>query len=132
MAKYRDELTADFQSEYGICLIEDRYLCALAGDKTTPLVLWLSALAAQLPDTSRVAVAAHPENAWTTGDYLLRSVEFQLRAFAWALAGGEKTGPNPEPICSPGESAHFDAIAKEAERMADNVASVLGISLGGE
>lgn len=123
---------ADFQSEYGIRLIDSEYLRALAGDDVTRLLLWLAALAAQLPDTSRVAVAAHPENAWTTSDYLLRSVEFQLRAFAWALAGGEKTGPRPEPIYSPGESANFDAIAKEAERMADNVASVLGISLGGE
>lgn len=123
---------ADFQSEYGIRLIDREYLSALAGDDATPLLSWLAALAAQLPDTSRVAVAAHPENAWSTGDYLLRSVEFQLRAFAWALAGGEKTGPRPEPIYSPGESAHFDAIVKEAERMADNVASVLGISLGGE
>ena len=123
---------ADFQSEYGIRLIDREYLSALAGDETTPRLSWLAALAAQLPDTSRVAVAAHPENAWRTGDYLLRSIEFQLRAFAWALAGGEKTGPKPEPIYSPSESAHFDAIAKEAERMADNVASVLGLSLGGE
>lgn len=108
------------------------YAEALEGDETTPLVLWLAALAAQLPANSRVSVAANPENAWSTSDYLLRSIEYQLRAFVWAMAGGDKVGAKPEPVYSPGEFArHEDAVA-DAERMAHNVASVLGISLGGE
>lgn len=106
------------------------YADALEGDRTTPALLWLATLAAQLPANSRVSVAANPENAWSTSDYLLRSIEYQLRAFAWAMAGGDKVGAKPEPIYSPGESARHEKAVEEAERMASSVAAVLG--LGGE
>lgn len=108
------------------------YAEALEGDVTTPALSWLATLAAQLPANSRVSVAANPENAWSTSDYLLRSIEYQLRAFVWAMAGGDKVGAKPEPIYSPGEFARHEEAVEQAERMAHNVASVLGISLGGE
>ena len=108
------------------------YAEALEGDETTPVISWLAALAAQLPANSRVSVAANPENAWSTSDYLLRNIEYQVRAFAWAFAGGDKVGAKPEPIYSPGEFARHEGAIEEAARMAHNVASVLGISLGGE
>lgn len=55
-----------------------------------------------------------------------------MRAFVWAMAGGDKVGAKPEPVYSPGEFARHDEAVEQAERMAHNVASVLGISLGGE
>lgn len=106
------------------------YADALEGDRTTPALLWLATLAAQLPANSRVSVAANPENAWSTSDYLLRSIEYQLRAFVWAMAGGDKVGAKPEPVYSPGEFARHEEAVADAERMARNVAAVLG--LGGE
>lgn len=106
------------------------YMRELYGDKTTQTVRWLAVLAAHLPTTSRVAVAANPDNAWTTSDYLLRNIEYQLRAFTWAFAGGEKVGPRPEPIYSPGESADYESMVDEAVKMASNVAAVLGIEGG--
>ena len=104
------------------------YDADLQADRTSAAIKWLAVLAAQLPDDSRVAIAANPENAWKTSDYLLRNIEYQIRAIAWAFAGGEKAGPRPEPIISPGEDAAHVSAVEEAERMAANVAAVLGIN----
>ena len=42
-----------------------------------------AALAAQLPPTSRLARAEHPELEWDEGTYILSHIEHTLRVIAW-------------------------------------------------
>ena len=129
-ANYRDELVADFQSEYGVNICAAPNCYRLEGDATDSTIVWLATLAAQLPESSRVARAVHPENDWTVNDYILRNLEYSFRLFCWAMAGGEKSGPKPEPIYSPSDITEHESMVEEAERMAASVAAVLGIERG--
>lgn len=106
------------------------YAEELEGNATTTNVKWLAVLSAQLPLSSRVAVASHPENAWDVQSYLLRQIEFQLRALIWGLAGGEKAGAKPTPILSPAENAAHESAVDDAARMAETVAAVFNLERG--
>lgn len=110
---------------YGVNLI-DQMPC-LEGDRTTPTVLWLATLAAQLPPTSRVARAEHPNNEWDAATYFLRQIDYTLRMLSWGLAGGDKAGTKPEPIYSPGEVVSHEDMVEQAEAMASTVASLLNL-----
>ena len=101
----------------------------LQGDRTTPDITWLATLTAQLPQSSRVARAANPENEWKTADYLLRQIEFSVRLLIWALGGG-KDGDKPSPIMSPADRASHDEAVEDAEQMASVVASVFNLERG--
>lgn len=101
----------------------------LNGGRTTETLHWLATLAAQLPDDSRVAKKVNPENAWRVSDYLLRQVEYHIRLLMWGLAGGDKSGPEPEPIHSPAEVQRGEDAAKVAEQMARTVASVFDLDV---
>lgn len=102
------------------------YWPELTGDRTTGRVMWLARLAAQLPPTSRVARAEHPNNEWDAATYFLRQIDYTLRMLSWGLAGGDKAGPKPEPVYSPGEVVSQDMV-EQAEAMASTVASLLNL-----
>lgn len=127
--RHRDELIADFQQYYGMNLLQRDCYCALCGSKTTHEVARLALLAAQLPQDSRTAVAEHPERAWSTSDYLLRQIDYVLRLFVWGLGGGDKSGPQPEPIYSPAEIITNEQEIEAAEKMASAVAKIFDLDI---
>lgn len=86
-------------------------------------------LVAQLPNDSRTAVALHPESAWSTSDYLLRQIDYEIRTALWALAGGKKAGPQPEPVYSPAEMAEHEEAVDQAESMAATVAKLFDLDI---
>lgn len=118
---------ADFQQYYRVNLYD--HIGHLNGWVTTADIRWLATLAAQLPNDSRTAIAEHPENAWSTSDYLLRQIDYTMRTVVWALAGGDKSGPAPEPVYSPSELADHEAAVKRAENMAATVARLLDLEI---
>lgn len=118
---------ADFQQYYRVNLYE--HAGHLNGWATTTDIRWLATLAAQLPYDSRTAIAEHPENAWSTSDYLLRQIDYTIRTVVWALAGGDKSGPAPEPAYSPAEIEDHEAAVKRAEEMASTVAKLLDLEI---
>lgn len=122
-----DELIADFQQYYGVNLFA--YGADLREGRTTQVISWLAVLAAQLPNDSRTAIAQHPESAWSTSDYLLRQIDYVLRMTTWALAGGDKCGPKPEPVYSPAETIDHEEAARQAENMASVVAKLLDLDI---
>ena len=89
------------------------------GGETTPTVLWLATLTTQLPATSRIARAEHPENEWTTTDYLLRQLEY---------GGGDSQ--KPDPIPSPADRAAHEEAVEQAEQMAQTIASIFNLERG--
>lgn len=97
----------------------------LAGDETTPPILRLAALTTQLPMESRVAKLEHPELQWQTSDYLLRQIEWQLRALMWSLAGGK--GDKPKPLPTPDEIAEGKTSEEKAVEQRKAVDSLLGM-----
>lgn len=98
------------------------------GGETTPTVLWLATLTTQLPATSRIARAEHPENEWTTTDYLLRQLEYGVRLLMWGLGGGDSQ--KPDPIPSPADRAAHEEAVEQAEQMAQTIASIFNLERG--
>lgn len=79
----------------------------------------------QLPHDSRIARAEHPELQWQTSDYLLRQIEFQLRALMWALGSGK--GEKPKPLPSPDEIEEGKTQESKAKEQRKAVDAVLGM-----
>ena len=53
-----------------------------------------------LPAESALMRAWNPQLEWSTTDYLLRNIEYNLRVLVWALGGG-KRHDRPKPIETP-------------------------------
>lgn len=65
-----------------------------------------AALAAQLPPTSRLARAEHPELEWDEGTYILSHIEHTLRVIAWQRTKDAEHRRNfPEHIKTPADRA---------------------------
>lgn len=107
-----DELLADMQQTYGmdVTALSDE----LDGNDTTPGVVRLATLCAQLPRDSRLARATSPALAWTDETYLLARCEYLLRCIQWMLSEDGAKGTNrPVPIVTPAQVA-LDTAQAEA------------------
>lgn len=118
---YPDELRADIQQFYHLDIDDFN----LDGAETTRPIHRLAALTSQLPPESRVARAAHPELRWETSDYLLRQIEFQIRALMWSLGGGK--GEKPQLIPSPDEYETRQEAQEREQAKRDSIAAMLGL-----
>ena len=122
LAKYHDELYADFQQYYGIDLwqmdtVNDGYDVRRA-----------AILAAQLPIDARVHVAIDPRASVTLTDVLLRQIELNQRSFAYSFSKDAKNGSNaPESIELPGESEAREKAAQKAVDTSKSVADAFGL-----
>lgn len=90
LAEREDELRADLQEFYGIDLD-----AAMGGGHSAPHV---AALVAQLPPASRLAVAADPDNAWTTEAVMLAAIFNSFQAWQWAQMDRRRRGQMPERV----------------------------------
>lgn len=92
-----DGLRADFQQFYGLDID------GMGRDYT---LAHAAALAAQLPVESRCFRHDHPETAWTTGDYLLAEMAYELAVIAWQRSKDGAKGINrPKRIPTPAQQA---------------------------
>lgn len=116
---------ADFQQYYHLNLWE----FGLDGDETTKDVLRAAILAYQLPHDSRVWTAIAPSRAHDESRQLLRRIEYNQRAFAWAQADKTKRGPEPEPMLLNGEEELMEKQAQREKQEQESVAKHFGINL---
>lgn len=115
---------ADFMETYGLWLWD----LGVDGEETTQGVTRAAALAWQLAPDSRAWRFVDPLGANDAQTVLLRQVEHDLRLWMWAHTKDAKNNQNqPDPIPLPGEAERMEAKVEEAERMAANVASQLGL-----
>ena len=88
----------------------------------------LAALAWQLGNRSRTWRALDPILENDTATHLLRKIELNQRAWAWAHTDDAKRNANvPVPITLPGEAEHGEEKKRQAEADAASVAAAFGI-----
>lgn len=92
-------------------------------------MLRAAALAYQLPKESRTWVAIVPALAHSESRHLLRRIEYNQRAFAWARADEKKRGPEPEPVTLSGEDELKEEKARREMEEQESVAEFFGINL---
>lgn len=118
----RGEAIADFQQFYGIALPLD----GAPEDLDRMALLWQ-----HLPDNSRLAKAQYPQLRWSTTDYMLWRIEYQLRCIAWGMADKKDRGAEPpEPIKTPAQLAELERHRANALEAKEEIDKILGI--GGE
>lgn len=123
---HHDELLADFQQTYGMDVWSD--LGRILEDDEPPLRL--AALAYQLAPDSRTRAAMNPAASHSTEALLLRQMELNQRAWAWAhTKDGERGENEPSPIWLPGEEQEHERRVEHEENKALTVADALGISI---
>lgn len=83
---------ADFQQYYGIAV-------PMEGDFEDPARA--AALWSNLPAGSRTFRREAPELEWSTTDYLLWVLEYDLRRLMWGMSDERRRGPEPKPLETP-------------------------------
>ena len=125
MARFADELLADFQQYYSLDLWEMR----LDTDDCTREVLRASALARQLPPESRLKQSLLPDS-HSLEVQLLREIEYNQRLWHWAnTEEAKKKDTAPQRMLLPGEEDAYENAVADAEREAIRMADRLGIKL---
>lgn len=116
LADHPSELRADFQHYYGL---------NLDGMGTDYTFAHAAALAANLPPESATLRA---QDVWSERDWMLWSIEFNLRALRWELRGNENV-PKPQPLMTPEDRKRVrdKMAATDMQRIAER----LGINLEG-
>ena len=98
------------------------------GDDVTRDVLRAAALAAQLPQGSRVMAARNPSSVNGTDVQLLRNIEAYLHLWLWAHSKDGKANVNmPQPVTLPGEEEQHQMAIEQAQAQAASVAAQLGL-----
>lgn len=71
---------------------------------------------------------AAPDAAWTDAEWLLRSIEFQLRVVAWRQTkDGQRGRHQPRPLDTPGQVADARARRDRALAARAEIAAAFGI-----
>jgi hypothetical protein len=129
MAKYPDEILADFQETYHLNLWAEP-LGDDWRDRASLNTQRIAALAWQLPNTSRVWRRVSPGNGNTVESQLLRQVEHAIQMFRWSFSKDAKTKSNvPEPLTLPGETEAKERAEERADSMALSLAQEFGLKL---
>lgn len=116
---------ADFQQTYGMDVWDELDRIAESDEPPTRM----AALARQLPPGSRTKAALFPAGAHSTEAILLRQMELNQRAWAWAhTKDGERGENEPEPIWLAGEEREHELRIEREESKALTVADALGIT----
>lgn len=108
---YPDELRADMQRYYGLCLDD-------MGRTYTHK--HAAALMCQLPQQSRVCVAINPDAEWDEVTQLLVSIDYSLRILVWQRSG-RKSGKPKEPKWPSERAAAARRVRDVDRRLVDNV-----------
>ena len=126
---YPDELLADFQQFYGLNI----WNYNLMADETTSEVLYVAALAYQLPREGRCWAAIDRAGSHSEEAELLRQMEHNQRIWHWANTKEAKNKDTaPQPMQLPGEEEAHERAVEHAERDSVRVAELLGLEIGGQ
>lgn len=79
-----------------------------------------ASLFTQLPAGARILRAVDPDQAWTVTDFILRRIEYDLRALLW-----DGKGEPPEPIEAPGDAERARRAAEAEQRDIDMVSAAI-------
>ncbi len=99
----------------------------LDGDELTRDVAYAATLATQLPAASRLARAQNAGNEWTTAEYFLRLIDYELRILLWGMSDPKKRGDKPSPIMSPAELTEKRELIENAEAVESAVAAAFDL-----
>ena len=107
LARYRvkcpDRLRADFQQFYGL---------DIDGMGTAYTLTHAAALAAQLPVESRCYKFDHPEAVWTTVEYMLAEIAYEIAVLVWQNSKDGAKGINrPKRPVTPAKHAELERMA---------------------
>lgn len=117
LARYRDELEADFQQFYGL---------DLGGMGSSFTISHAAVLAAQLPRESRCLIKINPDLEWSNEMSALARIDYEFQILLNAMSG-KKGGQKPKPIQTPGERAKLREQLEEIENQMDEMNRILGI-----
>lgn len=127
---HHDELYADFYQTYGVDTWDTLESLGWDDDPRPSLLMRMAALAYQLAPDSRTRAAMNPAASHSTEALLLRQMELNQRAWAWAhTKDGERGENEPEPIWLTGEEQEHERMVEREENKALTVADALGISI---
>lgn len=117
MREHPDELRADFQEHFGLCL--DDMGRGLS-------IVHAAALIGQLPEGSRVRAAYLPQSAWTTDRLLAAGILNALNFIAWTKTkDGQRNRNRPRPVgpsASARRGSRRPAMAMTVERLNEELA----------
>lgn len=83
---------------------------------------------AHLPRESRTVRLACPDAEWGDGEWLLRSLEYDVRALHWALTYDKRRPtPKPKPLDSPGAIADARRRRDAALAARDEIDAAFGL-----
>lgn len=120
-----DELRADFQQFYGLCLDD------MGGSYTHAHA---ACLAAQLPRESRCFRADAPAAQWGDAEYLLAAIEHGVRMLLWSKTKDAAKGRNvPKALQTPADRARVarKLESTDVERVTDVLVRAGVMSRGG-
>ena len=120
-----DELRADFQQFYGLCLDD------MGGSYTHAHA---ACLAAQLPRESRCFRAEDPSAQWGDAEYLLAAIEHGVRMLLWSKTKDAAKGRNvPKALQTPADRARVarKLESTDVERVTDVLVRAGVMSRGG-
>lgn len=120
-----DELRADFQQFYGLCLD------GMGGSYTHAHA---ACLAAQLPRESRCFSAEDPSAQWGDAEYLLAAIEHGVRMLLWSKTKDAAKGRNvPRALQTPADRARVarKLESTDVERVTDVLVRAGVMSRGG-
>ena len=117
--KDRDPLGADMAEFYGVNL----FSIGLDDGCSDDDALYIAILLGQLPPSARCVTKEDPDASWSTDAWLLRQIEFDIRALMYGLSG--RKGAKPDPIEIPSETLRKQRVLEFAESEADEVYEIL-------
>lgn len=115
-------MVADFRQFYSIDL-------PLCGTDEIDDLERLTVLFLNLPQEARSVRRLNPELQWTTTEYLLWHLEFDVRAFQWSLLDkkSKKGFRPPKPLPTPAEIAHNYQARDNAHKNKEEIDKALGM-----
>lgn len=124
----RADLVADFRQFYAL----DLPVCNINEIEDIQDFKRLVMLYSALPLNARCIRKHSPAAEWSTTDYLLWTIEFNIRQLMWSMLDKKARAANrpPKPLPTPSERAEKFEKARRAEENKKRINEILGMDRG--